>query len=256
MDAFHQLLQWLERIIYTVDEWLRFRAGDPRSFVVGEAAPGNGLGRDCLRHPVLRDAAHRAAGQPDQALPRRHGLAQDYASLYVSPVGDSVALIVPLLPSSAPTLATTFATTIILLLPGVFGFLVWELRETGGCTRRTARRPAVPMPSAAHGETMPLDAPGHPLRHAAQALHDGLRRLCTMSARPSTAGPHRSSRRAAGSRILASPLHRTDALPAAPRNRFLRRRIPIIGRVHLATNRIEVELVGFRRAARRCVAAL
>ena len=39
-DTFHQLLEGLERFLYSVDEWLRFRSGENRATVVSKAVLG------------------------------------------------------------------------------------------------------------------------------------------------------------------------------------------------------------------------
>ena len=37
MDLFRRLLQTIERLLYTVDEWLRFKSGESRATLVAKA---------------------------------------------------------------------------------------------------------------------------------------------------------------------------------------------------------------------------
>ena len=51
--------------------------------------------------------------------------------------------------------AKTYATTIAFLIPGIFGFLVWELKENWRLYGANRPRQLKPVPIGHHGETNP-----------------------------------------------------------------------------------------------------
>jgi hypothetical protein len=243
MDAFHQLLQWLERIIYTVDEWLRFRAGDPRSFVLVKLLLGTVWSAIAYFVRICVTLLIEPQVNPIKHFPVvtvSHKILIPY-TFHLS--GILKPLVDPLFgPIAAPTLATTFATTIILLLPGVVGFLVWELKGNWRLYAANRPRALVPIQVGRSGETVAaLMRPGiHSgtlpklftrLRHA---LHDVRRTEHGRAARRQLAalqGVEVSMRRFV-ERTLCRLLDETG----------FRSPIPDVGEVRLATNRIEVEL--------------
>ncbi len=243
MDAFQQLLQWLERIIYTVDEWLRFRAGDPRSFVIVKLMLGTVWAviayvvRICvtlLIEPQVNPIKHFPV------VTVSHKILLPY-TFHLS--GILKPIVEPLSgPAAAATLATTLATTTILLLPGVFGFLVWELK--GNWRLYAANRPTslVPIQVGRYGETVAaLMRPGihsgtlpkyfGKLRHA---LHDVRRTEHGRAARRQLAALQsvEIAVRRFVDRTLGRFLDETGFAAG----------VPLAGDVRLATNRIEVEL--------------
>ena len=95
-----------------------------------------------------------------------------------------------------PLLANTIAGTTVFLLPGVFGFLVWELKENWRLYAANRPRYLRPMPIGSHGETL--------LRLLRPGIHSGTvprlfaklrqggadRRTCRpVAAGPQTPGP-------------------------------------------------------------------
>ena len=65
VDLFRQVMDAVERVLYSVDEWLRFRSGES-DFTLGvKAVLGAVWSVVNAVVPVLRDAAYRAAGEPD-----------------------------------------------------------------------------------------------------------------------------------------------------------------------------------------------
>ncbi|MFO1096137.1 MAG: hypothetical protein U0992_22950 [Planctomycetaceae bacterium] len=239
MDVFHQLIQWVERIIYAVDEWLRFRAGDPQSFVIVKLVLGTVW---AVFAYVIRFAVTLLI-EP-QVNPIKHFPVVTVSHKILLPYTPTLSrLLLLLLPSIGPIWATTLGTTIILLLPGVFGFLVWELK--GNWRLYGANRPAslVPTPVGHHGET--IQALMRPGIHSGtlpklfarlrQALRDIRKSEHGRAARKQLAalqGVEVSVRRFV-SRTLCELLREVG---------FQQGRVPTVGRVHLATNQIDIEL--------------
>ena len=145
---FHRLVVMLERVVYTVDEWLRFRAGDNRQAESGQA------GRRCLlvfRRLLDRVRVHAAGGaadQPDQTLSRGDRLSQTDPAHRTRARGASCSR------TWVQARATTLVWSTIWLIPGVFGFLVWELKGNWRLYAANRPRTLVPVPIGHHGETV------------------------------------------------------------------------------------------------------
>jgi hypothetical protein len=147
MDVFNRILESIERLLYTVDEWLRFRAGERLSATMAKAVLGffwffvNYVIRFCVNLLI----------EP-QVNPIKH--------FPVVTVSHKVLL--PMMPALRTALAAplgtawayTIAPTAVFLTPGIFGFLVWELKENWRLY--SANRPAdlQAVSIGRHGETM------------------------------------------------------------------------------------------------------
>ena len=77
MEFFNRVLDAVDRFLYSVDEWLRFRSGQGRTAIVIKSAPGSCMVLRDLRSAVLHHAADRATSQPCEALSGGNGFAQD-----------------------------------------------------------------------------------------------------------------------------------------------------------------------------------
>ena len=241
MDVFHQLMQWVERIIYAVDEWLRFRAGDPRSFVVVKLILGTVWSVIAY---VIRFCVTLLI-EP-QVNPIKHFPVVTVSHKILLPYTFTLSrLLVDLMgPERGPVWGPTLAWTIILVLPGVFGFLVWELKGNWRLYRANRPGSLVPTPVGRHGETvLALMRPG---------IHSGT--LPKLFARLRAAlDDVRSSEHGRAARKQLAALQGVET----SMRRFVSRtfcellneigfrtgRIPSVGRIGLATNRIEVELL-------------
>jgi hypothetical protein len=140
VHLFREVAGWVERTLYSVDEWFRFR-------------PGQGAGALWLRvilalvwFPVayLFRFAFYLLFEP-QVNPVKH----------FPVVTVSHKLIAPLTPQLADVLGSNWlAAGVITGCPGIFGFIAWELKENWRLY--AANRPAglTPVPLGHHGETM------------------------------------------------------------------------------------------------------
>jgi hypothetical protein len=146
VDLFRRVVQTIERLMYSVDEWLRFRTGESRVSFVAKA--GMGLLWFFVAY-VLRFAVNVLI-EP-QINPIKH----------FPVVTVSHKLLLPLIPGFAGVLeltmdkawAWTVAGTVITSIPGVFGFLVWELKENWRLYAANRRRDLRPVQIGSHGET-------------------------------------------------------------------------------------------------------
>ncbi len=236
MDLFHFLLEWLERIIYTVDEWLRFRAGDARALTVVKLVLNTAwyfvsyVVRFCVTLLI----------EP-QVNPIKHFPVVTVSHKVLLPLTPEFAL--RLIPFFGSRTAYTIATATVLVLPGVFGFLVWELKENWRLYVANRARKLVPIAIGRHGETLArLLRPG---------IHSGtLPKLYAKLRRALRQGP--TAKRA---RTVSRYLAQLNSVEVSVRrcvdrtfcaflaeDGFCRGVPPAVGAVWLATNRIDVEL--------------
>jgi hypothetical protein len=151
LELFAQLMELVDRGLYRVDEWLRFKAGQS---IITLAIKG-----------ALRTVWSAIAY-----------FLRLYIILFIEPgvnpikhfpvVTVTAKLMVPLYPAllSALTgpstqvlgtaLGTSFAAFTVFVMPGVAGFLVWELKENWRLYRKTRPRTLREVSIGSHGESM------------------------------------------------------------------------------------------------------
>ncbi len=241
MSAFERVLEGVERLIYAVDEWLRFRAGQSQGRLAVKAVLGlvwavvAYVVRICvviLIEPQVNPIKHF----PVVTVSHKVLLSFSPPLMKVSSV-----LLTPLIGHWAANLV--FAAT-LLLLPGVFGFLVWELKANWRLYEANRPEDLGPVAVGGHGETVAgLLRPG---------LHSGVLPKLYAKLR-------RAERRTRGGGRVQGKLDALHHDEAAVR-RFVDRELAATlresralgvtgpgpgvaaGEIRLATNRIRVEL--------------
>ncbi|HWB01046.1 MAG TPA: hypothetical protein VG713_21290 [Pirellulales bacterium] len=156
-DLFAQMLEGLERVLYAVDEWLRFRRGDPRIAAVLKAVLGVAwffityVARFCvtlLIEPQVNPIKHFPV------VTVSHKLLLPLAfTAHASVPSPLAAILLKVAPVSVET-ANAIMATVVWGIPGIFGFLVWELKENWrifAANRSPVLRPVV---IGGKGETM------------------------------------------------------------------------------------------------------
>ncbi len=147
MDTFDRILEAIERVLYVVDEWLRFRGGQGRATLAIKAILGLGWG---LVTYVVRFCVTLLI-EP-QVNPIKH--------FPVVTVSHKIMLTQAFLLKSVMTglfgldLGLAIAGVVLLLMPGVFGFLVWELKENWRLYEANRPVDLKPVVIGHHGETM------------------------------------------------------------------------------------------------------
>ncbi len=149
VDFFKGVLEALERFMYSVDEWLRFRSGE----TTVDLCLKGGLGVIWFVVAYLVRFCVTLLIEP-QINPIKH----------FPVVTVSHKLLVPLIPHLAGILeirmgiekgwAWTLASTVIFSIPGIFGFLVWELKENWRLYAANRKQDLSPVVIGKHGETM------------------------------------------------------------------------------------------------------
>jgi hypothetical protein len=239
LDAFKLMLETLDRALYTVDEWLRFRSGEGRLSLVFKTVFGllwflvTYVIRFCVNlliEPQINPIKHFPV------VTVSHKLVMGLGVPFVSPLVSS-ALNIPLRRAAALTGAVGTA------IPGIFGFLAWELRENWRLYAANRPRFLRPVLIGHHGETM--------RRLLQLGLHSGtVPRLW--------ARLRRAERRAHRTGVWSGPRKYRDALRhvAEAVGHFIERELlpllndshtwdagPVaVGTIEMATNRIRVAL--------------
>nr|HPM82168.1 nucleoporin [Candidatus Anammoximicrobium sp.] len=147
MDSFHFLLNGLERVLYTVDEWLRFRTGDNRLSVLVKVV-GGGI---WFFVSYVTAFVFTLLLEP-QINPIKHFPVVTVSHKLLLPTGPMI--VAQLSPYLGLARANTLVWSTIWLIPGVFGFLVWELKENWRLYASNRPRRLKPVPIGRHGETM------------------------------------------------------------------------------------------------------
>lgn len=151
IDFFKQVLGVLERVLYAVDEWLRFHSGETWATLVFKAVVGvfwsflSFLIRiyvTLLIEPTLHPVKHFPVVTVSHKilLPVLGGLAK--YSLDV------------LTPYTGQALAASIVGFNIFFLPGIFGFAVWELKENWRLYKANRQPFLGPVVVGSHGESV------------------------------------------------------------------------------------------------------
>ncbi len=139
LQVFSVLLEVVEKGMYAVEEWLRFREGDGSiSFVLKLL-----FGGIWFFIAYIFRFAWNLLVEP-QVNPIKH----------FPVVTVSHKLLLPMVPNLAATfgMRATEMGTIVFFIPGIFGFLVWELKENWRLYKAN-RSPVIgPVPVGSHGE--------------------------------------------------------------------------------------------------------
>lgn len=147
MDVFKQILEGIERVLYAVDEWLRFKSGETRFTLIFKAVLGVAWSAVTF---VVRLCVNLLI-EP-QINPIKHFPVVTVSHKILLP---SLPFLIQLLSNPLdPVVAKTVATTVVFLLPGVFGFLVWELKENWRLYEANRSSHLKPAIVGDHGETL------------------------------------------------------------------------------------------------------
>jgi hypothetical protein len=146
---FQWLVEGVERLLYAVDEALRFRGGDGPAALAVKAVVGPVWSAVAY---VVRFAVNLLI-EP-QVNPIKHFPVVTVShklvlAFVVPPLANLLSL------TMEPALATTTAFTIGAGIPGIFGFLVWEFKENWRLYRANQAATLRPEAVGSHGETAP-----------------------------------------------------------------------------------------------------
>jgi hypothetical protein len=151
LELFVKLVELLDRAIYRVDEWLRFKAGQSRIRLVIKGVLGTIW---FLITYILRFYVNLFIEPTTN--PIKHFPVVTVAAKIMIPIIPSIldgvsGAVTPLFGSAV---GSSFAGFTVLVLPGFAGFLVWELKENWKLYRSTRAKMLHPLAIGHHGESM------------------------------------------------------------------------------------------------------
>jgi hypothetical protein len=151
IDTFRVVLNFIERFLYAVDEWLRFHSDESWLSILAKAFLGVlwsfvafviRIYVNLLIEPTLHPVKHF----PVVTVAHKMFLPM------IAVVGEFMLhLFTPYLGKWLAGLLTGFN---IFFLPGIFGFLVWELKENWRLYQANRQNSLKPVPVGSHGETV------------------------------------------------------------------------------------------------------
>jgi hypothetical protein len=150
-SMFRYLTDLVERAVYTVDEWLRFREGQSVIALAAKAL----LGAVWFFVAYALRIYVNLLIEP-QINPIKHFPVVTVSHKIVLPMAPTLFRTMKsvLAPIVGQTAAKTIAGPTVFLIPGVFGFLVWEFKENWKLYAENRARHLGPAVIGHHGETM------------------------------------------------------------------------------------------------------
>lgn len=151
LEVFAAIVELIDRLLHAGDEWLHFRAGESRALLGLKAALLIPWG---VISYIIRIYVNILI-EP-QINPIKHFPVVTVSHKIMLPFLPRLTrlLAAPFAPIIGGEPATAFAGTTVLLLPGAFGFLVWELKENWRLYAANRPRTLKPAVIGRHGETM------------------------------------------------------------------------------------------------------
>ena len=148
MDFFKRLLEGFDRILYAVDEWLRFKSGETTLSLGAKAILGvfwagfTFVARFCVNLLI----------EP-QINPIKHFPVVTVSHKIILPLGLPGGMLSKLLLPLFGTYSDTVAINTVFLIPGIFGFMAWELKSNWQLYKANRGEHLKPVLVGSHGET-------------------------------------------------------------------------------------------------------
>ncbi len=234
--AFKETMDRIDRLLYSVDEWLRFRPGDSKLALFYKPILGLFWFFFTYLIRVVINLFVEPTVNPIKHFPAVTVGAKMIVPFYIDWTRNLTLLFVPYV---GFTLGQVSANVLFALIPGICGFAVWEFKENWKLYRATRRRFLRPVMIGHHGETM--------LRLMKPGFHSGT--LPKLFAKLRQAERHGDGRKI--HRCHESLHHVADSIRhfAEREMLFLLEASKswgglklLIGEVKLATNRVRIEL--------------
>lgn len=148
MDFFKRLLEGFDRVLYAVDEWLRFKSGETSLSLATKAILGvfwagfTFVARFCVNLLI----------EP-QINPIKHFPVVTVSHKIILPLGLPGGLLSKLITPLFGTYSDTVAINTVFLIPGIFGFMAWELKSNWQLYKANRGQNLKPVLVGSHGET-------------------------------------------------------------------------------------------------------
>ncbi len=238
MEVFERFLEWVEKVIYAVDEWLRFREGQSRVALVGKAAMGLVWGVVAYLVRIYVNLLIEPQVNPIKHFPVvtvSHKVMLPFIG-HLTGVAEGV-----LIPFFGTWAGKGLAWANVLLLPGFFGFLVWELKSNWRLYEANRAASLEQIVVGSHGENV--------VRLLRPGFHSGTLPKLFAKLRRAESTPGRDKavvkRRAALHHVEESfrRFVERDVIALLHESRTLGDASIHAGSIHLATNSIRIDLV-------------
>lgn len=148
-ETFKRLLELMERVLYAVDEWLRFKSGESQLTLGIKAILGVGWAAITF---VVRFCVNLLI-EP-QINPIKHFPVVTVSHKIILPMQPLLARTLDVWFSLSTAMANTLAAVVVFFAPGMFGFLVWELKENWRLFASNRSTKLLPVLIGSHGETL------------------------------------------------------------------------------------------------------
>ena len=237
LDVFSAILEAVDRVIYAVDEKLRFRSGEGRASLYAKAFFGAIWGIVTYVVHIFINLFVEPTVNPIKHFPTVT-VAAKMLIPYLEPLAHKIASEMVFL---GPLLSKSVGWTTVVFLPGLAGFIVWELKENWKLFEANRPKNLQPVMIGHHGETMRrLILPG---------FHSGTIPRLFAKLRRAEREAHRTGHHAAARKV-----HQAIEHVEVPIRHFIERGLGAIlvesGRfsreefalehVRMATNRVEI----------------
>lgn len=148
--AFKQIIDTMEYVLHSVDEWLRFRQGDSQLSLIVRT------GAALLWYPIAWLARFYLVVLIEPGFNPLKAPVSYLAAKFMVPIVRSLTegIVHPLEPFLGAIFAWTVAVPTVWLLPDLFGFLFWETKENWRLYRANRERMLRPVNVGPHGETV------------------------------------------------------------------------------------------------------
>ena len=151
LEIFTELMELIDRGLYRVDEWLRFKAGQSRITLVVKGTLGTVWSAVAYFLRLYINLFIEPGVNPIKHFP-----VVTVAAKLMYPFSKPIliALSGPADQLMGTALGTLFAAFTVFVMPGVAGFLVWELKENWKLYRNTRPKTLREVSIGHHGESM------------------------------------------------------------------------------------------------------
>ena len=237
MDGFKRTLEVFERLLYAVDEWLRFKSGESAIALGAKSV----LGFFWSIFTFVARFVVNLLVEP-QVNPIKHFPVVTLSHKLLLPMAPAMVEFLTRFDAFGKEEATAVVTPTVFLIPGVIGFIAWELKSNWRLYKANRSRRLRPIVVGSHGESF--------IRLMKPGFHSGtlpklFRKLRRIDRRRSAA-QHSVAR----SRTLAKLHHVHMSVERFVESEFvtLLHELPAwghevtINRVRLASNSVRVEL--------------
>ncbi len=150
MDTFKRVLEFIERLLYAVDEWLRFKSGESDLTLIAKALLGVIWGAVTF---VVRFAVNLLIEPQFNPIKHFPVVTVAHKIIFTTMTGPLTTVFHKGFHFSFAT-AGTLAGMIVLTLPGACGFIVWELKENWRLFAANRSKRLLPARIGSHGETL------------------------------------------------------------------------------------------------------